>query len=53
MAYQIPGLLLLASALVAGTLTLAAPTEKLWAIASFAAAVVTLGMVVSYVSLTI
>ena len=53
MAYQLPGFALLISALIGATVVLAVPRDRLWGIASITAAVVTAGMVVSLISLSV
>jgi hypothetical protein len=50
--YQFPGLALLSSALIACMVTLATPRDRLWMVTSVAAAMVTLGMVAGYISLS-
>ncbi len=52
MAYQLPSFALLLATLIAATVTLVAPRDKLWTLAATAAAIVTLGMVASYIALT-
>ena len=52
MAYQVPGFLLLLSTLIGAIVTLAAPSDRLWMVAAVTSTVVTLAMVVSYVSLS-
>ena len=53
MAYQLPGFALLLSALIGATVVLAFPRDRLWGIASVTAAAVTLGMMVSYITLSV
>jgi hypothetical protein len=53
LAYQLPGFALLSSAVIGGFVILAVPRDRLWAITSVTAAVVTAGMVVSLISLSI
>ncbi len=53
MAYQLPGFALLISALIGATAVLVVPRDRLWGVASITAAAVTVGMVVSYISLSV
>jgi hypothetical protein len=53
LAYQIPGLLLLLSALTAAIIILAGPRDRLWMVATVAATVVTVGMTASFISLSV
>jgi hypothetical protein len=51
--YQLPGFALLISALIGATVIFAVPRDRLWGIASVAAAAVTAVMVVSLISLSV
>jgi hypothetical protein len=53
LAYQVPGFVLLLSALIGATVVFAVPHERLWALAGATAGVVTLGMLASYIALSI